>query len=307
MELILSNRKHFEFDLPNDLGPLWIQLAGRLPVQKLQSILQLVNMDQFSGILTSLKTITTPSTDGLEMTDKVFLLWKILVIAQLSSKKEALRKSAVNHLSEVLLQLTFVWKKAGSVMNVHELLIAFAAAVQVEMTCDHVGMCLEVVNATPIDAKPEVLGRAVDLLSYLLRYRAALMLDHIPQLFQQMSHLIAIVCRASHLSNMKYPAKELAAVAFSIEKLANVMVTDHKRHFSRIAHHFVANVLRNFEEWTVEYTVKVHLLNVIFSFLSLCDQYTISFLMRSLPTTPQHMFKDIRNQYKKYHAFTGRV
>ncbi|XP_039280598.1 uncharacterized protein LOC111048979 isoform X3 [Nilaparvata lugens] len=307
LELILSNRKHFEFDLPNDMGPLWTKLAGRLPVQKLQSILQLVNIDQFSCILATLKDITSSLLKKTEMTEDVFLLWRVLVIAQLSSKKEVLRKTAVNHLSDVLLQLTFVWKKSGLIMNVHELLIAFAAAVQVEMTSDHVGMCLEVVNATPVDARPEVLGRAVDLLSHLLRYRSALMLDHIPQLFQQMSHLIAIVCRSSHLSNIKYPAKQLAAVAFSIEKLANVMVTDHKRHFSRVAHHFLANVLRNFEEWTVEYTVKVHLLNVIFSFLSLCDQHTISFLMRCLPTTPQHMFKDIRDQYKKYHAFTGRV
>lgn len=86
------------------------------------------------------------------------------------------------------------------------------------MTIQHVEMCLEVISSTPFSASPKLINKATDILSAIIRYRTALILDLIPQFLQRLTYIISIISAASDVNNASHPFSNLADCAFSVEK-----------------------------------------------------------------------------------------
>ncbi|XP_075212379.1 uncharacterized protein LOC142319228 isoform X2 [Lycorma delicatula] len=216
--LVIQNRSKLQSTLPDDLiSTSWIKMASHLPVQKLQIFLQAASNDEFKSILQNLTILTTQLLKDSTVERKLCLLWKVLLMAQLGCEKAVLRNNIIDHLSSTFLQLAFQWRDSGNIMNIHGLLLTLITALKVKMTIHHVEMCLEVITSTPSGASPKLVNKAIGVLSAILRYRMALIIDLIPQFLQRLIYIISIIAAASH-NNSLHPVSKFADCAFSMEK-----------------------------------------------------------------------------------------
>ncbi|XP_022913504.2 uncharacterized protein [Onthophagus taurus] len=173
---------------------------------------------------------------------------------------------------------------------------------------DEIFRSITILFLNPPTTLPTIFKPSIQILILLLKHRAPLITDRLPPFLQKYRLLLTHLCKSGDSSlNLQAPAiEELADCAHQLEKLTNMIVACGK-HVQRITPYLVADILKQYESISLYTNIKMHIDNCIYSLMSLFDQHTVSFLMRSLSTASTELFKYMHGNYKKYYKFTGKV
>ncbi|CAG9856436.1 unnamed protein product [Phyllotreta striolata] len=155
---------------------------------------------------------------------------------------------------------------------------------------------------------PSFYNLLVSLLSNLLKFRKALVMDRLPPYLQQYRALLRALCLKgdSNKERNEHFVRDLSDCAYQLEKLTKSLVV-HQKDMSRIAMYLVADILAQYEKVTIYPNIKMHLNNCIYSLITICDQHAVAYLMRVLSSASTEIFKVMYENYKKYYRFTGKA
>lgn len=156
--------------------------------------------------------------------------------------------------------------------------------------------------------EPDSIHMGLKLLTTLLHSRTALVVDRIPPFLQRFRFLMTTVAATCHVSERTPSDVWLPYVisAYHIERLSQKIV-QHVNNFARVAPNLICHVISCLEKYTLPSVIKMHYINSVYLFLTICDKHGIEYIKRLMPEPSSEMFKTLYNNYIKYYKFTGNV
>lgn len=113
-----------------------------------------------------------------------------------------------------------------------------------------------------------VFALCISIMEYLLKQRNPLIMDRLPIYLQQYRYFLQQICIHGNC-DLNLSIDELyvlADCAYMLERLTNMLVFNRK-HLQRVAPYVIADLLFNFEQYTLPSNIRVSWINAIFSLL----------------------------------------
>ncbi|XP_049774702.1 uncharacterized protein LOC126162321 [Schistocerca cancellata] len=322
LSTVLRHRSRLGRFLPADfVTTAWAKVTTdtAVSVDNAQLLLESATLEEYTHIIQSLASQTKTavalcSSDDIE---RCLVLWSSVIKSNLSSEKNKIRCTTLTDVLQLL--FSFVSLKVPDTCK-RDLLKFFEVAINYNKEVQLVPVVLDLCLTIVLRAELSLIGSVsemVDISDICLQLLMTMMIkwevhvmDRVPLLLLCVRNLIsAIAERADVTCNHEYSVSELTMLAtccHKLEKLVNSMIR-HKKHFARVCPYIVADILNIFQKFTIHQAVRMHMMNCVYSFLTLCDSHAVSFLMQILPPAPKEIFKTVHDNFKKHYRFTGKV
>ncbi|KAK3922394.1 Unhealthy ribosome biogenesis protein 2-like protein [Frankliniella fusca] len=195
-----------------------------------------------------------------------------------------------------------------------EFLRAVLSSSKVAMDMEMIDQCLSILHGVILPQTVKefipIATQYSSVLSALLLHRSSHTLDCIPSFLQLLQYFVKQLANQSKQTSdlSRSDGAQLAGVAFGVEKLLFALTKpERKKSFQRVAAYFLADIMTIFETITLCSAVKVHFQNMSYALISIIDDHAVKFLLRTMSSASNEIFKTLLDSYKKFHRFSGKV
>lgn len=247
-----------------------------------------------------------------EVADKA-LLWSLTVETHVDTKKILILGNGILTACHEFTRLSKLMTNANKPeiaqykSTVIYFMLTVAKTKQVRVTTAMLDEMFEILNYIRPE-EPDGIEMGLRLLITLLNNRDALVHDRIPSFLQRFRFLlttIAATCQVNEQSDTNVWLPYMKS-AYDIERLSQTIVK-HDVHFARVAPNIICHLISCFEVYTLPSVIKMHYINSVYLFLSICDKHGREYVQRLMPEPSAEMFKTLYNTYQKYYKYTGKM
>ncbi|XP_052122821.1 uncharacterized protein LOC113216347 isoform X2 [Frankliniella occidentalis] len=313
--VVFRNRNKLNESLPTSLlNDVWLLLSSSVKPSEVlvTAIFESASQEEMAFIVNDLlhkveKTVAVAEEE--KASPDVMLFW--LILLKCHNLPAANNEVCLKALRTVFERLPFIDLRQQQLL---EFLQAVLSSSKVAMDMEMIDQCISVLHevSLPQATKDFILlaTQFLSVLSALLLHRSSHTLDCIPSFMQMLQYFVKQLANHSKQTSelSRSDGAQLAGLAFGVEKLLYALTKpERKKSFRRVAAYFLADIMTIFETITLCSTVKVHFQNMAYAILSIVDDYAIKFLLRSMSSASNEIFKTLHDSYKKFHRFSGKV
>uniref|UniRef100_A0A1B6EEC9 Nucleolar 27S pre-rRNA processing Urb2/Npa2 C-terminal domain-containing protein n=1 Tax=Clastoptera arizonana TaxID=38151 RepID=A0A1B6EEC9_9HEMI len=290
---------------------LWSCLNSKsdLCINCMQLLLEALNVQEYEEVLESMKTETIKNNvldTNLESLDKA---WKIVMCTKVNAEK--IRKKLIykDFLENEFSSLAMKWvttpptiKCVKAVFNIISAIVKTQNIRLDPVNLDVIFILMSLLPPTDFEA----LTTGLNLLGNILTKRSAVALMHLPSFLQRYRFFLTCLAKSNFENIDEERKNSLSKCTNVIEKLAMAMST-HRAELSIHAPNLIADIIQLLVAQKVHPIVKRSLLNTVNAYIPLCSQKNIEFLLQGLSQASREIFKNIYQNYNKFHRYHGKV
>lgn len=254
---------------------------------------------QFNEFLTEMFEQTEALlTDSCDLTrlESNFELWRKLLASNLSrnsniarlAKLEALISCLSTHVTlhtshstphfPIILQLVLDIVNSPVFTCVNTSVVHFLFNLLTPQSCTYFKLCIRI-------------------LQYLITKKASIVSDETALFLLKYQSLLSQVTK--HVCSTACAQGESDVLFIAMEKLAHA-IRKNKKSFQRVAPYTLSNIMQLYQVHKFPLDVTVHMNEISYIFISICDPPGIDFLKHSLPDSCKQVFLQTLNNYTKY-------
>ncbi|XP_015122725.1 uncharacterized protein LOC107045104 isoform X2 [Diachasma alloeum] len=238
--------------------------------------------------------------------ENCLIIWNAMAEADMGTNREKTRQCSLQGLMQSI-KSTEVSMNNNMMLNIMKLFISIMSSKRMTITDKTIDLIVTIVNRF-INDSPEALAlsqRTLYLCCSCLKFRPEVAIDYLPIIMRLYLKAVKMTIEVAKKSSDQ--EQLLRLIILEIQKLASAFVKM-KKHTAKLSPYIIADMIGIYYGGGVIPTyIKEPLDDSISQFLSICDQHAVSLVFRVLSPSMQEIFKNLYDNYIKFHKFSGKV
>ncbi|KAK2582637.1 hypothetical protein KPH14_004919 [Odynerus spinipes] len=278
--IVFRNYKEFEIS-PQIIKQIWFVML-KYPCEDL--LLPLIESTEAKAFQDLLKVIYPQMIEELPKLNSsslksIFLIWNAILKSDMSAKRNKFRTTAIEHLLRNI-QIVNISEQHWS--KLLELLQNILNCKHLYISSNIVDMSMNIALKALEKGTIAICSDVLTLCGILVKVRMNIIVDRLPALLLLYRHIIIAAVQLSRTCNDKVEEHKCKCLLLDVEKLTNCLVKQ-KKDMMRLSPYIIADLVKLLSEGGLLPFVKISLENTIAPLISICDQYGIALLSRTLP------------------------
>ncbi|XP_063981474.1 uncharacterized protein LOC135164754 isoform X2 [Diachasmimorpha longicaudata] len=236
--------------------------------------------------------------------ENLSIIWNVLAEVKMDTSREKIRQLSLQGLMQSMRSVKAL--NDNVMLNTMKLFVTVMSSKRMAVTDKTIDLIIAIVNSfLNSSATLAVAQRTLDLCSSCLKFRPGIAVDYLSIILRLYLRALKITVEVAKKSSAEEHLQCL--IMLEIQKLASAFVKM-KTHTAKLSPYIIADMVAlSYGGGVVPNYIKEPLDDSISQFLGICDPHAISLLFRVLSPSMQEIFKNIYDNYIKFHKFSGKV